>query len=116
VGREREIVALEQRLKEASQGHGGIVLLAGEPGIGKTRLLLELAEVARDQGWLVLIGHAYDSEGMPPYLPFVEAISGLVLLTPDETLHSKLAGAALRSRCSYRRCEVAVQHPDRDHR
>jgi DNA-binding CsgD family transcriptional regulator len=49
-------------------------LISGEPGIGKTRLVEESAALALDQGWIVLKGHAYGSDGMPPYLPFREAL------------------------------------------
>ena len=51
-----------------------MVLLAGEPGVGKTRLLNEFASAARTRAWLTLSGTAYESEGMPPYLPFVEPL------------------------------------------
>jgi predicted ATPase len=74
VGREKERAALSERLESAGQGEGGVVLVSGEPGIGKTRLLGEFAEHARVAGWLVLSGRAYDTAGMPPYLPFVEAL------------------------------------------
>ena len=68
VGRERELAALWARLALAGQGHGGVVLAAGDPGVGKTRLVMELADRARAEGWLVLVGRAYDADGMPPYL------------------------------------------------
>ena len=93
VGRESELATLRQRL-DAEDGGGGVVLLAGEPGVGKTRLLLEAAEHAQNNGWQVLIGHAYDSEGMPPYLPFEEAISGIVRATPNTKLHAEIVEAA----------------------
>ncbi len=50
------------------------MLVGGEPGIGKTRLTSELAVQAREVGWCVVTGRAYQPEGMPPYLPFIEAI------------------------------------------
>ena len=74
VGREAELASLLGQLTRAGQGNGGVALVAGEPGIGTTRLLAELAERARADGWRVLGGSAYDTEGMPPYLPFVEAL------------------------------------------
>src|SRR5215208_490274 len=76
VGREAELAALLERLADAGRGEGGVALLAGEPGIGKTRLLAELAARARREGWTVLAGQAYETEGMPPYLPFIEALRG----------------------------------------
>ena len=74
VGRNGELSLLESRLQAAARGEGGLVLIAGEPGIGKTRLLQEIRDRARSGGWVVLTGSAYDTEGMPPYLPFLEAL------------------------------------------
>src|SRR5688572_1468507 len=75
IGRDNELRFLTSCLGRAANGDGGVVLISGEAGIGKTRLLHELSEAARTAGWLVLTGRAYDTEGMPPYLPFGEAIS-----------------------------------------
>jgi hypothetical protein len=74
IGRDRELSAFTRLLDEARRGYSGVVLVAGEPGIGRTRLLLEVAQRARAADWDVLVGRAYDSEGMPPYLPFIEAL------------------------------------------
>lgn len=74
VGRERELSALVQRVAAAELGQGGVVLISGDPGVGKSRLLAEIAARARAKNWHVLFGRAYDIEGMPPYLPFVEAL------------------------------------------
>jgi len=68
VGRERELAALAERLQAAGRGEASVVLLSGEPGIGKSRLLREFAGRALADGWLVLSGRAYDTDGMPPYL------------------------------------------------
>jgi predicted ATPase len=85
IGRDRELNTLARLLEEARRGHGGVVLVAGEPGIGKTRLLLEFAQRARAGDWHVLLGRAYDSEGMPPYLPLIEALRDyLRTRRPDE--------------------------------
>ena len=65
-----------------------VVLIAGEPGVGKTRLMQEAASAAQNLGWLALLGHTYDSEGMPPYLPFIEALRDYVRLCPVEDLNS----------------------------
>jgi len=78
--------ALTAHLDAAERGEGDVVLVTGEPGIGKTRLLREFASRALADGWLVLSGRACDTEGMPPYLPFVEVLRQCVRASPDEEL------------------------------
>ena len=75
VGREPEMAALRAAFTAACDGHGGLVLLVGEPGIGKTRTAAEFAEKARSQGATVLWGGCYDGEWAPPFGPFAEAIA-----------------------------------------
>src|SRR5262249_24453885 len=77
-GRRAELRRLTQRLDDTRGGHGVVVLLAGEPGIGKTRLLAEVAEVARAQGALVLWGRCYEGEAARPFGPFAEALGEYV--------------------------------------
>ncbi len=93
VGRESELTRLTERLGSAGRGEGGVVFIGGEPGIGKSRLLLEFAGRARAAGWLVLEGRAYSTEGMPAYLPFVEALSEHVPACADEDLRALLEDA-----------------------
>jgi ATP-dependent Clp protease ATP-binding subunit ClpA len=76
VGRQHELAVLGECLAAAARGEGGVALVVGEPGIGKTRLLSELADRARADGWTVLSGRAYDSEGMPPYLTSGASLEG----------------------------------------
>lgn len=63
VGRRVEVAQLRQRLEDATSGKGSLVLVAGEPGVGKTRLVSELAIEAADRGLLALSGRAYETEG-----------------------------------------------------
>lgn len=77
VGRDAERAVLRQLLEDASRGRGGLVMLAGEPGVGKTRMAEELAAEARTRGFLTLTGYSYDMEGGLPYQPFVEAVEAL---------------------------------------
>ncbi len=90
VGRVRELGVLAEWLHSAGRGNGNVMLVAGEPGVGKTRLLRECAEQAQAGGWRVLLGHAYDSEGMPPYLPFTEALEAYARGCSDEGLKAQL--------------------------
>jgi predicted ATPase len=75
VGREAELAALAVDLDAATTGgRGGVVLLAGEPGIGKTRLAEELAAQATAQGALVLWGRCWEGEGAPAFWPWVQIV------------------------------------------
>jgi predicted ATPase len=51
VGRERQMAFLMERLQAAGRGEGGVVLVSGEPGIGKTRVLAEFSARAQQGGW-----------------------------------------------------------------
>jgi DNA-binding CsgD family transcriptional regulator len=79
VGRTRELETVLACLEEARGGGGGIALVAGESGIGKTRLLAEVARQAEALGWTVLSGRAYETADMPPYLPVTEALQEYLL-------------------------------------
>jgi class 3 adenylate cyclase len=74
VGRQEELSDLEDALLSANRGDGRFVLLAGEAGIGKTRLATELTRRASKLGCGVLWGSCSEVELSLPYLPFVEAI------------------------------------------
>jgi tetratricopeptide (TPR) repeat protein len=74
IRRDDELGVLEDALLAARRGESRFVVLAGEAGIGKTRLSRELSREARDLGCAVLSGGASDAEVTLPYLPFVEAI------------------------------------------
>ena len=74
VGRQEELSQLEDALLSANRGDGRFVLLAGEAGIGKTRLATELAKRARKLNCDVLWGSCSEAELTLPYLPFLEAV------------------------------------------
>ncbi len=94
VGREQELGELRSSLDQALAGHGRLVLLAGEPGIGKTRLAEELATYAQVRGAQVLWGRCYEGEGAPAFWPWVQAIRSYVYERPAETLLSELGTGA----------------------
>src|SRR5438067_3744762 len=73
VGREAETERLARLWKEAAAGERRVALLAGEPGIGKTRLAAELARAVHTEGAVVLAGRCDEDLGVP-YQPFVEAL------------------------------------------
>jgi len=72
VGRERDLATLRERLASALAGHGSLVLISGEAGIGKTALAEALCQEAEAQGVLVLVGRCYDLTDTPPYGPWIE--------------------------------------------
>jgi DNA-binding SARP family transcriptional activator/tetratricopeptide (TPR) repeat protein len=74
VGRARELAVLDGALGDALDGHGRILLIAGEPGIGKSRLTDELAARARASDAQVLVGRCWEAGGAPAYWPWVQAL------------------------------------------
>ena len=78
VGRQREMAQLQRALNNTLSGQGRMVMLAGEPGIGKTRTAQELASYAEGQGAKVLWGWCYEEEGAPPHWPWVQTIRSYV--------------------------------------
>ena len=80
VGREREIATLQDSLKRAQEGLGSVVLVSGELGVGKTRLLDEFVRLSTDDDTLALRGRWYESEEMPTYIGFKEALLPLAEL------------------------------------
>lgn len=76
-GREPELAVLADGLQNAMGGRSGLVLCEGDPGIGKTRLAAELADVARARGVLVAWGNGSDTPGAPPYWPWRQILRTL---------------------------------------
>jgi DNA-binding winged helix-turn-helix (wHTH) protein len=74
VGRAQALALLDQTLERAQAGQGQLVLLTGEPGIGKTRTLDELGKRARARGFSVWEGAAYDGGGAPAYWPWIQIL------------------------------------------
>jgi DNA-binding CsgD family transcriptional regulator len=95
VGRQREMGKLKAVLEDALSGQGQLVMLVGEPGIGKTRTAQELAAHAEARGAQVLWGWCYEEEGAPPYWPWVQPIRAYVQQREPEQLQSEMGlGAA----------------------
>lgn len=90
-GRQQEQALLWSQFEEATTRHLRVALVAGEPGIGKTSLLESIAWLASQSGALVLRGGASQAEGMPPYLPFLEAL-GLYVRTASPHLLREQTG------------------------
>jgi class 3 adenylate cyclase/tetratricopeptide (TPR) repeat protein len=85
VGRNEEVDRLLRLWKEATAGERRVALLGGEPGIGKTRLAVELAGQVRESGGVVLAGRCDEDLGVP-YQPFVEALRHYVSCAEERRL------------------------------
>ena len=90
VGREDERATLRLLLADAAEGRGGLAMIGGEPGVGKTRLCEEVAAEARDRGFFTVVGHCYDMGGGLPYQPFVEAMEQVARIIPAPDLRELL--------------------------
>lgn len=95
VGREAELMLLVGGLEEAKKGRGSLLLIGGEPGIGKSRLVAEFASVARDRDVSVLWGRVWEGGGAPAYWPWIQALRAHLRATGAERFREQLgAGAA----------------------
>ncbi|MCL6546973.1 MAG: AAA family ATPase [Bryobacteraceae bacterium] len=74
VGRETESAQLQKYLQDAQAGQGRLVLISGEPGVGKTRLAQEVLRKSQRDGALVLWGRCREGAAESPYLPLAEAL------------------------------------------
>ncbi len=73
-GRESEVSAIRAVIDRARAGHGSIVMLYDGPGVGKTRLAMEMAEYASHLGFRCSVGRCYERDEPVPYVPFAEII------------------------------------------
>jgi hypothetical protein len=93
VGRERELHELLESLNDAARGRGGVHLVLGDPGVGKTRLAAELAEHARRVGAVVIWTRGW-GRAAPAYWPWVEVVRGLCQNVAGEVLRRDLGAGA----------------------
>jgi class 3 adenylate cyclase/tetratricopeptide (TPR) repeat protein len=98
VGREREIEALGQTLEMADIGHGQVVAVVGEAGVGKSRLMYEFVHSHRTQGWRVLEAASVSYGKATPYFPVVDLLKRYVHVEDGNdarTVRAKVTGALL---------------------
>ncbi|HEX7195471.1 MAG TPA: AAA family ATPase, partial [Candidatus Limnocylindria bacterium] len=87
IGRATELARLKDALRLAHDGRSSSMVVAGEAGVGKTRLLAAFTELAEAEGAVVLAGGCIDlGEGAMPYAPVAEALRGLVRRADPERL------------------------------
>src|SRR5579885_161079 len=94
VGRVAQLKRLAAKFDEACHGRGGIVMLRGEPGIGKTRTLEEFADHARQRGATIMRGACYDGEWQQPFGPFAEMLAEYARSLPVSELAAVLGKRA----------------------
>jgi DNA-binding CsgD family transcriptional regulator/tetratricopeptide (TPR) repeat protein len=96
VGRESELRQLEAAFEiAAGSGHGRLIMLVGEPGIGKTALCEQLSTFVSVSGGLSLIGHCYEGGSFRlPYQPFVEVLASYLHGLDTQTLSAELGSSA----------------------
>jgi DNA-binding SARP family transcriptional activator len=94
VGREEELAALVADFDEVAAGRGRVVLVTGEPGIGKSRLAEELLAHARGRRAEVLVGRCWEAGGAPAYWPWVQALRSAVRDLDASELRARLGHTA----------------------
>jgi tetratricopeptide (TPR) repeat protein len=77
VGREEERAAMRRYLEAPRRGQGRVLMIGGQPGVGKTRIAREFGAEAAQRGFLTLAGGCYDREDSVPFCPFVEILEAL---------------------------------------
>lgn len=99
VGRAAAMDRLTEALAALPKSGGRIVLLVGEPGIGKTRTAEELVAAARSRGLPVSIGRCYEGEGAPAYWPWVQVLRSCIEGAEPQALRADLGPGAADLAC-----------------
>jgi len=95
VGREPELKQLQSAFDGAISGQGALMMVMGEPGIGKTALCEQLSTYVTLRGGRTLVGHCYEAGSLSlPYLAFVEALRSYVLSREVRDLREELGSGA----------------------
>ena len=94
VGRDTERADLRRHVENAAAGRGALVMIGGEPGVGKTRITEELAEEAATLRMMTMIGHCAETEAAPPYAPVAEMFDWTFRTISRETVRAALGDAA----------------------
>jgi class 3 adenylate cyclase/tetratricopeptide (TPR) repeat protein len=98
VGRDAELETLRRTLEQAGSGHGQVVALVGEPGVGKSRLVWEFRRSHRTQGWLVLESGSVSYGKATSYLPVIDLLKsycGIEDRDDARRIREKLTGKLL---------------------
>ena len=95
VGRRSEMARVRSHLDATMAGSGRVVMIVGEPGIGKTRTASELEIYAEERGFQALWGRCYEEAGAPPYWTWVQPIRSYVESTDSDRLRQEMRDGAL---------------------
>src|SRR5215467_6848467 len=87
VGRVSHLELLKQRIEEARHGHGGTFLLAGEAGIGKSRLLSEATSWVGPEQLTIFQGNCFEPDRALPYAPIMDLVRTFIASHSAEALH-----------------------------
>jgi hypothetical protein len=98
VGRDVEIELLSQALERAGGGRGQVVAIVGEPGVGKSRLVLEFTHSYRTRDWLVLEAGSVSYGKATTYFPVIELLKSYFQIEPRDDAQ-KFARSSLASSC-----------------
>lgn len=94
VARDEPLARLRDHLGAAIEGDGRLVLIGGEPGVGKTALVRQLISEAERRGALAVFGRCYESEGSVAYSPFVEMLEQALSLMPPDVVREDMGDDA----------------------
>ena len=98
VGRQQELEALQQALAQAGAGHGQIVAMVGEAGVGKSRLVYEFVHAHYTPGWLVLESASVSYGKATPYFPVIDVLKRYSHVEEHDetrTIRAKVTGQVL---------------------
>ena len=98
VGRQQELLALQQALEQAGAGHGQVVAVIGEPALGKSRLFYEFTHASRTQDWRLLESSATSYGTATPYLPIIDLLKAYFQLDDRDDAQRKRAKLTERLR------------------
>src|SRR5262245_8975073 len=110
IGRDTERAELLRALDQALAGQGSLVMVGGEPGIGKTHLTTAILDEGHRRGCFSVTGHCYDGEGAGSYMPFIEMLEYAALVAPRDTFRQTLGESA--SEVAKLMPELRTRYPD----
>ena len=93
VGRGDQLDALRQVARRVADAAGQTLLISGEAGVGKSRLVRELAGQLEHEGWLIQQGSCFERDRLLPYAPFLDAVHAMLLILPPAEVERCLGPA-----------------------